>query len=134
MTPNSRTSQRAVLGTRPTAPEPMPRPARAIGPGAGDLRVKRDDLTGLGGGGNKVRKLEWACGAALAAGATAHRRHRARPDLHRTRDGGLIAAVEDGDVVPGQRMVFLHSGGVPGPFGHAATLARLEEALTPSTP
>jgi 1-aminocyclopropane-1-carboxylate deaminase/D-cysteine desulfhydrase-like pyridoxal-dependent ACC family enzyme len=30
------------------------------------LWIKRDDLTGLGGGGNKVRKLEYTCGAALA--------------------------------------------------------------------
>lgn len=28
--------------------------------------IKRDDLTGLGGGGNKVRKLEYTCAAALA--------------------------------------------------------------------
>ena len=33
------------------------------------LWVKRDDLTGLGVGGNKVRKLEFLCGSALAAGA-----------------------------------------------------------------
>jgi 1-aminocyclopropane-1-carboxylate deaminase/D-cysteine desulfhydrase-like pyridoxal-dependent ACC family enzyme len=31
--------------------------------------VKRDDLTGLGMGGNKARKLEYLCGAAVAAGA-----------------------------------------------------------------
>jgi 1-aminocyclopropane-1-carboxylate deaminase/D-cysteine desulfhydrase-like pyridoxal-dependent ACC family enzyme len=31
--------------------------------------VKRDDLTGLGMGGNKARKLEFLCGAAVAAGA-----------------------------------------------------------------
>jgi L-cysteate sulfo-lyase len=48
----------------------MPRLARALGLGADDLFVKRDDLTGLGGGGNKLRKLEWTCGAALADGAT----------------------------------------------------------------
>ena len=30
------------------------------------LWVKRDDLTGLGVGGNKVRKLEFLCGAAQA--------------------------------------------------------------------
>jgi D-cysteine desulfhydrase len=35
-----------------------------------DLWVKRDDLVGLGGGGNKVRKLEWLAGTALARGAT----------------------------------------------------------------
>ena len=33
------------------------------------LWVKRDDLTGLGGGGNKVRKLDFLCGAAMAEGA-----------------------------------------------------------------
>lgn len=31
--------------------------------------MKRDDLTGLGGGGNKARKLEFLCGDAVAAGA-----------------------------------------------------------------
>ena len=59
----------AVLGSWPTPLEPAPRLARAIGLDVGDLWVKRDDLTGLGGGGNKVRKLEWLCGAALARGA-----------------------------------------------------------------
>ncbi len=33
------------------------------------LWVKRDDLTGLGGGGNKARKLEFLCGAAVEEGA-----------------------------------------------------------------
>lgn len=61
---------RAPLGSWPTPLEPMPRLARALGLGADDLWVKRDDLIGLGGGGNKVRKLEWTCGAALADGAT----------------------------------------------------------------
>ena len=34
----------------------------------GRLWVKRDDLTGLGGGGNKARKLEYLCADALAQG------------------------------------------------------------------
>ena len=38
--------------------------------GQSRLWVKRDDLTGLGMGGNKARKLEFLCGAAVAAGAT----------------------------------------------------------------
>ena len=38
-------------------------------PGGARLWVKRDDLTGLGMGGNKARKLELLCGAARAAGA-----------------------------------------------------------------
>ncbi|MFI0903233.1 D-cysteine desulfhydrase family protein [Streptomyces sioyaensis] len=62
--------RRAVLATWPTPLEPAPRLARALGLGAEDLWIKREDLTGLGGGGNKVRKLEWICGAALAEGAT----------------------------------------------------------------
>lgn len=57
------------LGTFPTPVEPAPRLAAAIGLGPDDLWVKRDDLTGLGGGGNKIRKLEWTVGAALAEGA-----------------------------------------------------------------
>ncbi|WP_406175668.1 D-cysteine desulfhydrase family protein [Streptomyces sp. NBC_00996] len=64
------TPPRARLGSWPTPLEPALRLARALGLGAGDLWVKRDDLTGLGGGGNKIRKLEWTCGAALAEGAT----------------------------------------------------------------
>ncbi|WP_369264045.1 D-cysteine desulfhydrase family protein [Streptomyces sp. R35] len=64
------TPPRARLGTWPTPLEPAPRLAGALGLGPDDLWVKRDDLIGLGGGGNKVRKLEWTCGAALAEGAT----------------------------------------------------------------
>lgn len=59
------------LGTWPTPLEPAPRLAAALGLGPGDLWIKRDDLSGLGGGGNKVRKLEWTCAAALDLGADA---------------------------------------------------------------
>jgi L-cysteate sulfo-lyase len=51
----------------PTPLEPMPRLGAAIG--LNSLWVKRDDCTGLGGGGNKVRKLEFLLAAALAEGA-----------------------------------------------------------------
>jgi D-cysteine desulfhydrase len=44
--------------------------ARHIGLGTDDLWIKRDDLTGLGAGGNKVRKLEHLCASALEHGAT----------------------------------------------------------------
>ncbi|MCZ4119717.1 pyridoxal-phosphate dependent enzyme [Streptomyces sp. H39-S7] len=69
-TSDSRNASRALLATWPTPLEPMPRLARALGLGPDDLWVKRDDLIGLGGGGNKVRKLEWLCGAARDVGAT----------------------------------------------------------------
>jgi 1-aminocyclopropane-1-carboxylate deaminase/D-cysteine desulfhydrase-like pyridoxal-dependent ACC family enzyme len=55
---------RARLATLPTPLEEGP-----LLPGGARLVVKRDDLTGLGMGGNKARKLELLCGAAQAAGA-----------------------------------------------------------------
>src|SRR5205807_3065943 len=58
------------LGTWPTPVEPAPRLAAATGLAADALWIKRDDLSGLGGGGNKVRKLQYSCAQALAAGAT----------------------------------------------------------------
>jgi D-cysteine desulfhydrase len=57
------------LGTWPTPLEPAPRLATALGLDPDDLWIKRDDLSGLGGGGNKVRKLEWTCADALDLGA-----------------------------------------------------------------
>ncbi|MFC5063395.1 pyridoxal-phosphate dependent enzyme [Actinomycetospora atypica] len=57
------------LFTRPTPVEPAPRLAEAIGLDAGRLWIKRDDLIGLGGGGNKVRKLEITMAGAIAVGA-----------------------------------------------------------------
>jgi 1-aminocyclopropane-1-carboxylate deaminase/D-cysteine desulfhydrase-like pyridoxal-dependent ACC family enzyme len=56
---------RAPLATLPTPFEAGP---RLDGTGT-RLWVKRDDLTGLGAGGNKARKLEFLCGEALAADA-----------------------------------------------------------------
>jgi 1-aminocyclopropane-1-carboxylate deaminase/D-cysteine desulfhydrase-like pyridoxal-dependent ACC family enzyme len=55
---------RARLATLPTALERGP-----VLPGGPALWVKRDDLTGLGVGGNKARKLEFLCGDAVAAGS-----------------------------------------------------------------
>jgi 1-aminocyclopropane-1-carboxylate deaminase/D-cysteine desulfhydrase-like pyridoxal-dependent ACC family enzyme len=56
--------ERATLATLPTPLESGP----MLG-GGSRLWVKRDDLTGLGGGGNKARKLEFLCGDAAATGA-----------------------------------------------------------------
>ncbi|HSM66626.1 MAG TPA: pyridoxal-phosphate dependent enzyme [Ilumatobacteraceae bacterium] len=58
--------ERAQLATLPTPLEPGP-----VLEGVARLWVKRDDLTGLGGGGNKARKLEFLCGDAVAGGARA---------------------------------------------------------------
>lgn len=56
--------QRFVPGPTPVEHGPML-------PGGSRLWVKRDDLTGLGGGGNKARKLEYLCADAVAHGAQA---------------------------------------------------------------
>lgn len=69
MAPVSASTGRVRLGSWPTPLEPAPRLAERIGLDPDDLWFKRDDLTGLGGGGNKVRKLEYTVGAALAEGA-----------------------------------------------------------------
>lgn len=60
---------RVPLGTWPTPLDPMPRLAAHLGLDPDALLVKRDDLTGLGGGGNKVRKLELLLAEASEAGA-----------------------------------------------------------------
>ncbi|MGQ9502504.1 MAG: D-cysteine desulfhydrase family protein [Anaerolineae bacterium] len=55
------------LGHFPTPLEELPRLARHLG--IARLLVKRDDQTGLAGGGNKTRKLEFLVADALAQGA-----------------------------------------------------------------
>lgn len=54
----------------PTPLQPAPRLGAWLSGGSSplDLWIKRDDLTGLGLGGNKVRKLEFLVGRALAEG------------------------------------------------------------------
>lgn len=53
---------RLRLAHLPTVLEPMPRLGTLLGIAA--LHVKRDDCTGLGLGGNKIRKLEFNLAAA----------------------------------------------------------------------
>jgi L-cysteate sulfo-lyase len=62
-----RARPRLSLAHLPTPLERMPRLGEALGLEA--LWVKRDDCTGLGLGGNKVRKLEFSLAAALDAKA-----------------------------------------------------------------
>jgi D-cysteine desulfhydrase len=56
---------RVQLATAPTPLHPAPRLSEAIGV---EVWLKRDDLTGLGLGGNKVRALEYLLADALAQG------------------------------------------------------------------
>lgn len=60
---------RATLLEGPTPIQKLSRLSRLPDMNGCNLYVKRDDLTGLGGGGNKLRKLEFLLGEALAEGA-----------------------------------------------------------------
>jgi len=62
---------RARLLEGPTPIQRLRRVEAALGPALNGVRlfVKRDDLTGVGGGGSKLRKLEFLLGDALARGA-----------------------------------------------------------------
>jgi L-cysteate sulfo-lyase len=60
---------RVALLEGPTPIQKLSRLSRLPGLNGCNLYVKRDDLTGLGGGGNKLRKLEFLLGEALAEGA-----------------------------------------------------------------
>lgn len=62
------TTQRLDCGHYPTPIEEMRRLREALG-GGPSLFIKRDDYTGPGFGGNKVRKLEYVLAAALSEGA-----------------------------------------------------------------
>ncbi|HWI04436.1 MAG TPA: D-cysteine desulfhydrase family protein, partial [Acidimicrobiales bacterium] len=61
--------RRLALAVLPTPLEPADRLGAALGMEPGALWVKRDDLTGLGAGGNKARKLDYLCADALDKGA-----------------------------------------------------------------
>src|SRR5215468_4525599 len=56
-------------GVYPTPIEEAPRFSAALGRNAPRVFIKRDDYTGPGFGGNKVRKLEYVLAKAVADGA-----------------------------------------------------------------
>ncbi|MEV5544154.1 hypothetical protein AB0L13_45910 [Saccharopolyspora shandongensis] len=120
--PTSSAPHRVALGTWPSPLEPAPRLAVALGLGKEDLWFKRDDLVGLGGGGNKTRKLEFTTASALAAGTDtlvtvgaplSNQGVVLDPTYTGRAMAGLIAAVRDGMILHGQTTVFWHTGGLP---------------------
>ncbi|KJK38107.1 1-aminocyclopropane-1-carboxylate deaminase [Lentzea aerocolonigenes] len=58
---------RVALGSWPTPLDDAPRLATALG--GPPVLIKRDDVNGLGAGGNKLRKLEFLLGQAIEDGA-----------------------------------------------------------------
>ncbi|TWP53713.1 D-cysteine desulfhydrase family protein [Lentzea tibetensis] len=67
MTVDLRAFPRVALGHWPTPLEEAPRLTEALG--GPPVLIKRDDVNGLGAGGNKLRKLEFLLGAAIEEGA-----------------------------------------------------------------
>jgi len=57
-------TERIVLAHLPTPIESLPNLSKMLG--GPQLFIKHDDLTGLGFGGNKIRKLEYLAADALA--------------------------------------------------------------------
>ena len=60
---------RLRFGHYPTPIERLHRLEEALGPNCPTILIKRDDYTGAGFGGNKVRKLEYVLAQAVAEGA-----------------------------------------------------------------
>jgi len=80
------------------------------------LFVKRDDLMGLGGGGNKLRKLEYLLGAAIDQGCDtfvttgARQSNHARLSAAAAARMGLRAELMLTDTVPREDPSYLHNG------------------------
>jgi 1-aminocyclopropane-1-carboxylate deaminase len=92
------------LATLPTPIHPLPGLSRRLG--GPELWIKRDDLTGLAGGGNKTRKLEFVVADAISQGADTLVTVGAVQSNH-TRQTAAAAARA------GLRCALLHNGWAP---------------------
>ena len=83
-----------------------------------DLWIKRDDLTGLGAGGNKVRQLEFYLGTAQAEGADtilitgAVQSNFVRTAAAAAARCGMKSILQLEDRVPGKGAIYRSSGNV----------------------
>lgn len=106
---------RAKLLTGPTPIEPLHRLSEELGI---DLWIKRDDLAGLGFGGNKIRQLEYYFGAALSQGADtvlitgAVQSNYVRSAAAAAAKLGLKAILQLEKRVPREDPIYDHSGNV----------------------
>jgi 1-aminocyclopropane-1-carboxylate deaminase/D-cysteine desulfhydrase-like pyridoxal-dependent ACC family enzyme len=97
-------SPRARLACLPTPIHPLRRLSDDLG--GPEIWIKRDDLTGLAGGGNKTRKLEFVVGDALEVGADTLVTVGAVQSNHTRQTGAAAARV-------GLRSVLVHNNWVP---------------------
>ena len=106
---------RAPLQSTPTPLEHLARLSRRLGV---EVFIKRDDLTGLGFGGNKIRQLEFYFGAALAQGADtvlitgAVQSNYVRAAAAAAAKLGLEAVLQLEERVPGMGRTYYTSGNV----------------------
>ena len=86
--------------------------------GGFDLYIKRDDCSGLAGGGNKARQLEFYMGAAIAAGADtvlttgAIQSNHVRSTAAASARLGLACHIQLEDRVPGRAAEYADTGNV----------------------
>ncbi len=107
---------RTRLAALPTPIHPLDRLTTHLG--GPQLWIKRDDLTGLAGGGNKTRKLEFLVADALATGADTLVTVGAVQSNH-TRQTAAAAARA------GLRCALLHNGWAPRPGPHHRSVGNL---------
>lgn len=106
---------RARLFTAPTPIERLDRLSSRLGV---ELFIKRDDLTGLGFGGNKVRQLEFYLGDAVDKGADtilitgAVQSNYVRAAAAAAARNGMRAIVQLEERVPGKSELYRNSGNV----------------------
>ena len=106
---------RAALLSGPTPIEALPRLSEELGV---EVSIKRDDLTGIGLGGNKIRQLEFYFGNALAEGADtilitgAVQSNFVRSAAAVAAKLGLDAVVQLEERVPGQERIYYETGNV----------------------
>lgn len=104
------------LAHLPTPLTEMLRLRAALGPSCPPLFIKRDDCTGLAGGGNKTRKLEFLVGEAIAEGCDtlvttgALQSNHARQTAAAAVAAGLRATLVLADMVPYEGSTYRRSG------------------------
>ena len=107
---------RFPLAHLPTPLSEMKGLRKALGPDCPRLFIKRDDCTGLGGGGNKTRKLEFLVGEAIAEGADtlvttgALQSNHARQTSAAAAAAGLKCVLALIDMVPYEGAAYRRSG------------------------
>lgn len=113
---NLETFPRVPLFDAPTPIQRLERIEAALGLRDARLFVKRDDLMGLGGGGNKLRKLEFLLGAAIAQGCDtfvttgARQSNHARLSAAAAARAGLAAELMLTDTVPREDDSYRYNG------------------------